>query len=222
MFEKSRVASVAAAVMMVAGCTTEPVSPVGALSREPLLAKPPSGTPVTVTVVPTSPGLLPSPDNTFSVTIPNGGFLDIRPLCSSSDRLQLQGMGAAFDALGSRSPCNGGSLSGFMFLKPLVNLSSTADAACVDQDAPQQTANAWNFGVTSRFFFQVDGPDGDAKYDDTQYTLVLKDCWVHPVPGEPNARRVTANVGDLYAGQTGTPLAGFTNVAVSVDLTFRP
>ena len=109
-----------------------------------------------------------------------------------------------------------------MFLKPLVNLSSAVDAVCADQDAPEQTANGWNFGVTSRYFFQTDGADADTKFDDVQYTLVLTDCWVHSVPGEPTARRVTASLGDLYAGQTGTPLVGFTNIAINVDLTFRP
>jgi hypothetical protein len=212
----------AALLIVVAACASEPVSPVGGLSRGASMAKPSSGTPVTVTVVPTSPGLHPTPDNTYSVTIPNGGFLDVRPACSSTDRLGLQGMNAAFDALGARSTCNGGNLSGFMFLRPLVNLSSAVDAACADQDVPQQTSNAWNFGVTSRYFFQVDGPDADSKYDDQQYTLVLTDCWVHSVPGEPNARRVTASVGDLYAGQTGTPIAGFSGITVNVDLTFRP
>lgn len=210
------------ALAVVAACSSEQVDPLSSLSREPLLAKPPSGTTVTVTVATTSPGLNPTPDNTYSVTIATGGFLDIRPACSSADRLDLQGMGAAFDALGVRSPCNGGTLSGFMFLKPLANLSSPTGQACSDQDVPAQSGNGWNFGVTSRYFFQVDGADGDAKYDDQQYTLVLKDCWVHAVAGEPNARRVTASVGDLYAGQTGTPLAGFTNIAVNVDVTFRP
>jgi hypothetical protein len=109
-----------------------------------------------------------------------------------------------------------------MFLKPLVNLASAVDQACDDADAPAPSGNGWNFGVTSRYFFQVDGPDSDTKFDDTQFTLVLKDCWVHSVPGEPNAKRVTASVGDLYAGQTGTPMTGFTNVTVNVDITIRP
>jgi hypothetical protein len=109
-----------------------------------------------------------------------------------------------------------------MFLRLHVDLTTAVDQACPDQDAPQPTANGWNFGVASRYFFQVDGSDADTKFDDTQYTLVLKDCWVHSVPGEPAARRVRATVGDLYAGQTGTPVAGFADIAVNVDLTFRP
>jgi hypothetical protein len=177
---------------------------------------------VTVTVLSSSPGLAPAPDNTYQVTIPSGGFLDVRPSCSTSDRLDLQGMGAAFDALGDRSTCNGKAGAGFMFLRPLVNLASTVDQACNDQDAPQGSGNSWNFGVTSRYFFQVDGPDADTKFDDTQYTLVLKDCWVHSVPLQPTWRRVTASVGDLYQGQSGTPLAGFTNISINVDLTFQP
>jgi hypothetical protein len=176
--------------------------------------------PVTVTVVPTSPGLAPSPDNIYSLTV--GGSLKLAPSCSSNDRLNLQGMSAAFNALGTRSTCNATGGGGFMFLKLWAGINSPMDAACNDQDAPQQTVNAWNFSPTSRYFFQVDGSDPDTKFDDTQYTLVLKDCWVHSVPGDPTARRVTASVGDLYAGQTGTPLAGFTNVPINVDLTFRP
>ena len=217
-----RVVVVVVGAWMMA-CSTEPLTPREAVG-DVSLAKGGGGggTTVTATVSPASPGLAPSPDNDFTVSIPSGGFLDIRPACSSSDGLDLQGMGAAFDALGARSTCNGSGGAGFMFLKTLVNLPSAVDQACADQDAPQSSGNGWNFGVTSRYFFQVDGSDADLKFDDTQYTLVLKDCWVHSVPGEPDARRVTASVGDLYAGQTGTPLAGFTNVAVSVDLTFRP
>jgi len=212
---------------VITACGTEPTSSTPFKVGEVGLAKGGGGgggggTAVTVDVIPTSPGLNPTPDNSYAVTIPSGGFLEIRPACSSSDRLDLQGMGAAFDALGSRSTCNGSGGTGFMFLKPLVNLSSAVDQACADADAPAQSRNGWNFGVTSRYFFQVDGSDADTKFDDTQYTLVLTDCWVHAVPDQPTWRRVTASVGDLYAGQTGTPMTGFTGIAVNVDLTFRP
>ena len=203
------------------GCGVEPTVVRNSLEGDVALAKGGGGgggggTTVTATIA-AATSLAPTPDNQFTVTIPSGGFLDIRPQCSSTDRLDLQGMGASFDALGSRSTCNGKSGAGFMFLKLFANTASVV-GACGDLDAPDGT----NFSASSRYFFQTDGPDADTKFDDAQYTLVLKDCWVHGVAGEPNARRITAGVGDLYAGQTGTPLAGFTNIAVSVDVTIRP
>jgi hypothetical protein len=210
----------------LAACSTEPTTVRPLLDDAAGLAKGGGGggggTTVTVTVTPTSPGVAPSPDDQYTVSIPSGGYVDIKPQCSGTDRIDLQGMGTLFDALGARSTCNGSGGAGFVFLKPLVNLSSAVNAACADQDAPARTKNAWNFGVTSRYFFQVDGPDSDTAFDDTQYTLVLKDCFVHAVAGQPTWRRVTASVGDLYAGQTGTPMASFTNIAVNVDVTFRP
>lgn len=218
----ARLAASALSIGLFLACGTEPAAPGLRSPLDPAFAKGGGGTPVTVTIAPTSPGLLPSPDNVYPTTSTAGSPLSIAPSCSSSDRLDLQGMGASFDALGTRSTCNGNGGTGFMFLRLHVDLTTAVDQACPDQDAPQPTANGWNFGVASRYFFQVDGSDADTKFDDTQYTLVLKDCWVHSVPGEPAARRVSATVGDLYAGQTGTPVAGFADIAVNVDLTFRP
>lgn len=183
------------------------------------LAKPPSGTAVSVDVVGASPGLLPDGAGAYSTTIPNGSALDLRPSCTSPARaLDLQGMGPSFGALGDRSTCNGPGGAGFVFLK--LNASHTSPAgACTDTDAPVRTRNSWSFSASSRYFFQVD-TDGDGAHDDTQYTLVLKDCLI-AVQGD-GSRRVTASVGDLYAGQSGVPLADFTNIAVTVDVTIRP
>ena len=47
-------------------------------------------------------------------------------------------MGASFDALGSRSTCNGKSGAGFMFLKLFANTASVV-GACGDLDAPDGT-----------------------------------------------------------------------------------
>jgi hypothetical protein len=214
----------AIACTVISGCSTEPL-PTGSVAIGDIsFAKGGGGggTVVTATVTSMSPGLLPSPDDSYTVTIPSGGGLEIRPACSSSDRLDLQGMGAAFDALGVRSTCNGNAGAGFMFLKLHANTLSAVGQPCADQDAPQPTSNGANFGPTSRYFFVVDGSDADSKFDDKGYTLVLTDCEVLAVAGDPLARRVTATRGDLYDGQTTSPMSGFTDLSVNVDITFRP
>jgi hypothetical protein len=179
------------------------------------------GTPATVDIVSLSPGLLPDGAGVYAITIPSGGVMEVRPTCSSGRTLNLQGMGAAFDAFGNRSTCNGNAGAGFMFLKPLVNLTTPA-GACPGQNAPAQSGNGWNFGVTNRYFFQVDGSDADTKFDDEQYTLVLTHCDVSIPVGQPTWRRVVATTGDLYTGQTGTPLAGYTGLSVNIDVTLKP
>jgi hypothetical protein len=64
--------------------------------------------------------------------------------------------------------------------------------------------------------------DADTKFDDEQYTLVLTNCDVSIPVGQPTWRRVVATTGDLYTGQTGTPLAGYTGLSVNVDVTLKP
>jgi hypothetical protein len=172
------------------------------------LAKGGGGTTVSVIVTDQSVGVAADGDP-FAITIPSGGVLDIRPACSSDDRLHLVGMDGDLGALGVRSTCNGNAGKGFVFLKPLVN-TTTPNGSCPGETAPQQTANGWDFGVTNRYFFQVDS-DGDGKFDDAQYTIVLTNCTI-------NARRVTATTGDLYQGQSGTPIAS--GIQINVDLTF--
>jgi hypothetical protein len=120
-------------------------------------------------------------------------------------------MGAAFDALGTRSTCNGNAGAGFMFLKLFVNLGTPA-GDCPDQDTPSGS----NFSQNSRYFFQTDGADADLKFDDAQYTLVLTDCTVAVVG---SARHVTATTGNLY-NQSGGLV--FSNVTLSVDVTLAP
>ena len=183
------------------------------------LAKGGGGTAVTLSIVNTSPGLL-AAGGPFAVTIPSGGVLDFRPACGSGTSVNLQGMSAAFDALGARSTCNGSGFTGFVFLRPLVNLSTPA-GPCPDQDAPASSGGGGvNFGVTSRYFFQVDDADADTKFNNAQYTLVLTDCTVSIPAGQPTWRQVTATTGDLYTGQSATPTT--IGVSVNVDLAIKP
>jgi hypothetical protein len=164
------------------------------------------GTSVTVAVSDQPVGVAADGDP-FTVTIPSSGGLDIRPACSTDDRLRLVGMDAALGTLGARSTCNGKAGQGFVFLKVLVS-TTTPNGACPGATAPEQTVNGTNFGVTNRYFFQVNS-DGDGRYDDAQYTIVFTDCTV-------NSRRVTATTGDLY--EWGTLIAP--GIAIGVDFTY--
>jgi hypothetical protein len=199
-------------------CAETPTSTT--LSRElgAPLSKDGGGTVDTITVVDQATGVTADGDP-YIVTIASGGRLDLSPQCSTDDRLHVVGIQntaatTTLDALApSRSICNGNAGAGYVFLKLFANETSAA-GPCPDVDAPIGT----NFSTSSRFFFQTDGPDADTKFDDTQYTLVLKDCTITLVGDD---RRVTATVGDLYEGQTSTPLAGWTNIAVNVDVTIK-
>jgi len=198
-----------AASLIVLACAGESVDDPLAPNAEIALAKGGGGgTLVTVVVSDQAVGVAADGDP-FAITIASDGVLTIRPSCSSDDRLRLVGMDGVLGSLGARSTCNGNAGKGFVFLKPLVN-TSTPNGACPGQNAPDQTVNGWNFGVTNRYFFQVDSDD-DGRFDDAQYTIVLTDCTV-------SGRRVTASTGDLYQGQNGTPIA--TGIQINVDLTY--
>jgi hypothetical protein len=211
-----RALALCVAFVLAAGCSEVPTGTL--IDTAPDFAKgggkgkPPSGTAVSVNITATSPGLLPDGGGAYLVTASPDGSVDVRPSCGSRT-LDLQGMTAFIDGL-DRSICNGKRGAGYMFLKfPGIMTASTG--ACPDLDAPEPTINALNFGVNSRFFFQVD-TDDDGKYDDTMYTLVITDCLV--AVELDGSRHVTATTGNLWEGQNGTGpvLAG---VAINVDLT---
>ena len=196
---------------LMAACSEVPTATPDDLAPSFKGGKPPSGTPVSVNITATSPGLLPDGGGAYLVTASPDGSVDIRPSCGSRT-LDLQGMDPFIDAL-DRSTCNGKRGAGYMFLKfPGIMAASTG--ACPDLDAPEPTTNALNFGVNSRYFFQTN-TDNDGKYDDTMYTLVITDCMV-TVTG--NSRTVTATTGDLWEGQNGTGPV-LSGVAINVDLT---
>lgn len=207
-----RVLTTGLALAIAAACTDVPTAIPDHPGPDLGKGKPPSGTPVSVVIVSTSPGLLPDGPTAYTTTASADGSVDIRPACGSRS-LDLQGMGLAFDALGDRSTCNGNRGAGYMFLK-FPGIMNAGTGACPDLDAPEPTINALNFGVNSRYFFQVN-TDNDGRYDDTMYTLVITDCAV-VVSG--NSRHVTASVGDLWEGQNGSaPL--MSGIAINVDLT---
>jgi hypothetical protein len=198
------------AIVLVSGCQETTTAPDLAPSFKG--GKPPSGTPVSVNITATTPGLLPDGGGAYLVTASPDGSVDVRPSCGSRT-LALQDMGAAFDGYGDRSICNGKRGAGYMFLKfPGIMTASTG--ACPDLDAPETTTNALNFGVNSRYFFQTN-TDNDGKYDDTMYTLVITDCFV--TVELDGSRHVTASAGDLWEGQNGTGPV-LSGVAINVDL----
>ena len=199
------------ALGLMAACSEVPTATPDDLAPSFKGGKPPSGTPVSVNITATSPGLLPDAGGAYLVTASRDGSVDVRPSCGSRT-LDLQGMDLFIDAL-DRSTCNGKRGAGYMFLKfPGIMAASTG--ACPDLDAPETTTNALNFGVNSRYFFQTN-TDNDGKYDDTMYTLVITDCFV--TVELDGSRHVTASAGDLWEGQNGTGPV-LSGVAINVDL----
>lgn len=194
----------------ILGCAGEATVPVWQGNQEAHLAKG-GGSSVSITVNNQSNGVQ-AFGGPFSYTFTSDSGVQVRPACPTTSRYIRLVDVAAVDALapGARSECNANGGNGFVFLKLLSGGRGGGSHACDGTTVPSGT----NFSNTSRFFFAVD-TNGDGKYTDGQYTVVLLDCYVTETGG---SRTVTASQGNLY-NQGGTKLNTLP-FAVNVSVTY--